>query len=124
MKNRIKKTARIVGLILAVVLLLNTFYASEVSAAESRTIMTIYPELTTSDGRVTVTVCITYQESTGIFTGASVQRIGATTDVSNLVVETPVLSADKKTVTVTVGYNYTSWGTTYYAIERLQKKAP
>ena len=124
MKNRIKKTARIVGLILAVVLLLNTFYASEVSAAESRTIMTIYPVLTTSDNRVAVTVCITYQESTGIFTGASVHQIAAKTDVSNLVVETPELSADKKTVTVLVGYNYTSWGVTHYVREVLSKKAP
>lgn len=124
MKNFIRKMTKIVGLMIALVLLVNTFSAREVSAAESRAIMTIYPELTTSDGRVTLVLCITYQESTGIFTGASVQRIGATSDVSALKVSTPVLSSDKKKVTVTVSYNYLSGGVWYACEEYMVKEAP
>ena len=123
MKNFIRKMTRIVGLTIALVLLVNTFYVPEVSAAQNA-ILTIYPVLTTSDNRVEVTLCVTYQESTGIFTGASVQRVGATTDVSNLLVESPVLSADKKTLSVEVSYDYTSWFTTRRVVEYLVKNAP
>lgn len=124
MKEKTQRTARIVGLIIAMVLLVNIFYVPEVSAIEPYTIMTIYPELTTSDGRVTVKLCITYQESTGIFTGASIQQIKGTTDVYNLVVDSPELSSDKKTVRVELGYNYDSGGMTYYIVETLSKSAP
>ena len=123
MKNFIQKMTRIVGLAIALVLLVNTFYVPEVSAAQNA-ILTIYPVLTTSDNRVAVTLCVTYQESTGIFTGASVQRVGFTSDVSNLLVESPVLSADKKTLSVKVSYEYTSWFKTQRVEEYLIKNAP
>ncbi|MCH5270601.1 MAG: hypothetical protein J1E83_07590 [Lachnospiraceae bacterium] len=124
MKEKAQRTARIVGLFIAMVLLVNTFYVPEVSAIEPYTIMTIYPELTTADGRVTVKLCITYQESTGIFTGASIQQIIRTTDVSQLTVGNAVLSSDKKKVTVEVAYNFPYDGTTYRRVETLSKSVP
>lgn len=124
MKENACRTARIVGLIIAMVLLINIFYVPEVSAVEPYTIMTIYPELTTSDGRVTVKLCITYQESTGIFTGASIQQVRGTTDITQLIVGKPELSSDKKTVYVDVSYNYPANGTTYMWTETLSKSAP
>lgn len=124
MKEKAQRTAKIVGLMIAMVLLVNIFYVPEVSAVEPYAIMTIYPVLTTSDNRVAVTVCITYQESTGIFTGASVQQVSAKVDVSQLTVGHAVLSSDKKTVTVEVAYNYSSNGTTFRVIETLSKSVP
>lgn len=124
MKEKTQRTARIVGLIIAMVLLVNIFYVPEVSAIEPYTIMTIYPELTTSDGRMTVKLCITYQESTGIFTGASVQQVICTTDISKMTVSSPWLSSDKKTVYVEVSYNCPKNGTIYNITEILYKSAP
>lgn len=124
MKEKTQRTAKIVGLIIAMVLLVNIFYVPEVSAIEPYTIMTIYPELPTSDGRVTVKLCITYQESTGIFTGASVQQVIVKTDVTQLIVGSPWLSSDKKTVYIEVSYNCPKNGTIYNITERLSKSAP
>lgn len=124
MREKAQRTARIVRLMIAMVLLMNTFYVPEVSAIEPYAIMTIYPVLTTADNRVAVTLCITYQESTGIFTGASVQQVSAKVDVSQLTVGNAVLSSDKKTVTVEVAYNFPYDGTTYRRIETLSKSVP
>lgn len=124
MKNFILRSTKFVGLVLALSLLLNTYNVQEVLAAETRTIMTITPTLVTSDNRVAVTVSITYQESTGIFTGASVKQVAATTDVSNLTVEPAILSSDKKMVSVKVSYNYPSGAYTRTAVEYLTKSVP
>lgn len=124
MKKGIQEMARMVSLVIALVLVVNVLYVPEVAAVEPYTLMPITTDLKTSDGRMTVTLAITYQESSGTFIYASVQQVKFTSDVSNPVVEAPYLTADKKTVMVTVGYNYTSWGTTYYAIETLTKTVP
>lgn len=124
MREHTGKTARVVGLIIAMVLLVNIFYVPEVSAVEPYTLMTIFPELTTSDGRVSVILNLTYQESYGVFVAASIKSIGGTSDVFNLVVENPVISSDGTIVRVQVGYNYTSWFSTYYVVETLSKSVP
>lgn len=124
MKEKAQKTAKMVGLIIAMVLLVNTFYVPEVSAVEPYTLLFIYPELSTSDGRVTVKLAIGYQDSLGVFVGASIQQVTVTTDVSQLIVGNAVLSSDKKTVTVEVAYNYPSNGVTFRRIETLSKSVP
>lgn len=124
MKKGIQEMAKMVSLVIALVLVVNIFYVPEVAAVEPYTLMPITTDLTTSDGRMTVTLAITYQESSGTFISATIKRVGITTDVSNPAVEAPILSADKKSVSVYVGYNYTSWGSTHYVREVLTKTVP
>ncbi|MCH5276134.1 MAG: hypothetical protein J1E65_09855 [Lachnospiraceae bacterium] len=123
MKEKAQKLARFTGLVMALALLVNIFYAPEVLATKD-TVLFSTPALTTSDGRVTVNLSLGYQDSNGTYISASIKSIGATTDVSDLVVEDPVISSDKKTVTVKVSYYYKSGGVIHLRTETLAKNAP
>ena len=107
MKHRVKKWMAAMGLALAMVCLANGFYAPEVIALEDSrdSILTIYPELKTDDGRITVGLCLTYQESMGIFTGMSVQYVHMDTSVTYVRVQNYYLSEDKKWAYVEVVYS-------------------
>lgn len=126
MKHRVKKWMAALGLALAMVCLANGFYAPEVTALEDSrdSILTIYPELVTDDGRVAVGVCLTYQESTGIFTGMSVQYMHIAPSVTYARVQNYYLSADKKWAYVEVVYKFKENGIEYTASPILYKTAP
>lgn len=130
MKAGMRKIKQMAGMIIALVLLVNGFYAPVVSAAAPEpdaqpcTLMTIYPELTTPDGRITVKLCLTYQESTGKFTGASVQQITSDTSVKFRYIMDVAFSDDMTTVYVHVHYDYVEDGQQYGCCVTLTKSVP
>lgn len=130
MKAGMRKIKRMAGMIIALVLLVNGFYAPVVSAAAPEpdaqpcTLMTIYPELTTPDGRVIVKLCLTYQESTGKFTGASVQQLLPDTSVKYLRIAGLTFSEDMTTVCVHVHYDFVEDGQQYSRCVMLTKSVP
>ena len=126
MRCRVKKWMTALGLALAMVCLANGFYAPEVTALEDSrdSILTIYPEMVTPDGRISVGVCLTYQESTGIFTGMSIQHVYMDTSVTYVRVQDYYLSADKKWAYVEVIYTYKENGIEYTASPILYKTVP
>ncbi len=126
MRYRVKKWMAALGLALAMVCLANGFYAPEVIALEDSrdSILTIYPELTTDDGRIVVGVCLTYQESMGIFTGMSVQYVHMDPSVTYMHVQSYYLSEDKKMAYVSVIYDYVENGIKYTAMPILYKTVP
>ncbi len=130
MKAGMRKIKQMAGMIIALVLLVNGFYAPVVSAAAPEpdaqpcTLMTIYPELTTPDGRVIVKLCLTYQESTGKFTGASVQQLLPDTSVKYLRIAGLTFSEDMTTVAVHVHYDYEEDGQQYSRCVLLTKSVP
>ena len=126
MKPRVKKWMAAMALVLAAVFLAEVFYAPEVTALEAQpnSILTIYPELVTDDGRVTVGLCLTYQESTGTFTGMSVQHVYMDPSVTYLRVQDYYLSADRKWAYVEVVYKFKENGIEYGNSPILYKTVP
>lgn len=109
------------GLVMALVLLVNMLYAIPLSAAETRSIMFSYPVLSTSDARVSVTLCVGYQESYDIYIGASVSNVSIMRDVISYSVGKPVISEDGRTITVSVSYELKTDGGTIVKMEYLKK---
>ena len=126
MKPSVKKWMAAMALVLAAVFLAEVFYAPEVTALEAspNSILTIYPELVTGDGRVTVGLCLTYQESTGIFTGMSIQHVYMDPSVTYLRIQRYYLSEDRKWAYVEVIYSFMENGVEYTASPILYKTVP
>lgn len=126
MKPRVKKWMAAMALALAAVFLAEVFYAPEVTALEAQpnSILTIYPELVTDDGRVTVGLCLTYQESTGTFTGMNVQHVYMDPSVTYLRIQDYYLSADRKWAYVELIYSFKENGVEYGNSPILYKTVP
>lgn len=119
-KNK-QKVFQFVGLAIAMALLVNMARVLPVSAAEARSIFTVYPVVSSSDSRVSVTLCATYQESLNIYTGASVHTVSAMSGVKDLSVGVPYLSSDQKTIYVQISYRLNVNGEYVYKSEVLSK---
>lgn len=130
MKAGMRKIKQMAGMIIALVLLVNGFYAPVVSAAAPEpdaqpcTLMTIYPELTSPDGRIKVKLCLTYQESTGKFTGASVQQFLSDSSVRYHYIMGVTFSEDMTTVAVHVHYDFVEDGQQHSCCVLLTKSVP